>query len=317
MATQPTTRLTDPLTELRPNVAVPLAPAIARAREAFEQCVRDILAVTDAALDAEAPWRWRPSDVDDADVRYGLYRVHEILDEGVARVARECAPINDATTPAVPRLATATAARWELRGALAGFGPDAWDADPGNAEWSIRRTMGHVIATQRRYSWYSAWYLTRRGEPDEGRLPADGVMPPDPDEDTEAHGPPTEVLARLGGLVDATGERFADLTDAELRTRALWATMPVTIDHRLTRLGSHFREHTIQVDKTLVMIGRAPTEAQRLARLACQAFGRLEATAFGRPAGDRAAIVEEAAAEAARTAASVKAAASAASTTSA
>jgi hypothetical protein len=47
-------------------------------------------------------------------------------------------------------------------------------------------------------------------------------------------------------------------------------------------MASHLREHTIQVEKTLAMLGRAPSEPQRLARLVLAAFGRAEATAFGR-----------------------------------
>jgi DinB family protein len=301
------TTITDPLDDLRPNRSVEVAPAILRSRESFTGCIDDILAVPDASL--EDRWRWRPNDEDDADVRYGLYRIHEVLEEAIARIARDGATSDKRIALAVPRLATATTARWELRGALAGFEPDTWDADPGNAEWSVRRTVGHVVGTQRRYNWGTAWYVSRRGSPDEGRPPPEGVVPPDPDEDAEAEGSPADVLARFDALVDAAAERFADLDEAGLQTPARWSGLPVTVDFRLGRFGSHMREHTIQIDKTLVMVGRSPSEAQRLARLACQAFGRLEATAFARTAGKRAAIVEEAATDVAALAASVRSAA--------
>ena len=54
---------------------------------------------------------------------------------------------------------------------------------------------------------------------------------------------------------------------------------------RLWRQSSHLQEHTIQVDKTLVMLGRTPLEAERLARLALRAYGRLEASVYALPAG--------------------------------
>ena len=45
------------------------------------------------------------------------------------------------------------------------------------------------------------------------------------------------------------------------------------------------REHTIQVEKTLAMLGRRPTEVDRLVRLLLAAYGRLEAVVSGMPAG--------------------------------
>jgi hypothetical protein len=41
------------------------------------------------------------------------------------------------------------------------------------------------------------------------------------------------------------------------------------------------REHTIQVEKTLVMLDRPTTEVERLVRLILEAYGRLEETVFG------------------------------------
>jgi hypothetical protein len=60
----------------------------------------------------------------------------------------------------------------------------------------------------------------------------------------------------------------------------------VTIDFRLGRYGSHIREHTVQVDKTLAMLDRRPTEVERLVRLILATYGRLEARFVGRPTGE-------------------------------
>ena len=61
--------------------------------------------------------------------------------------------------------------------------------------------------------------------------------------------------------------------------------MHIPIDFRLGRYGSHIREHTIQVDKTLAMIGRQPTEVERVVRLILESYGRLEALFVGRDGG--------------------------------
>jgi DinB family protein len=306
--------LSDPLTELMLAPPIPMTPALDRARRSFAAAVVDMLAVPDAAL--EGPWRWRPDDALDADVRYGLYRIHESLEEAVAAVARGRSTQPDPVAPAVPRLAGATQARWALHGAIAPLRADDLDADPGSGEWTVRRTVGHTVASQRGYGWGSAWFLSRAGLPDAGEYPPDGVMPPDPDEDAEGAGGPAEILARLDSLLDAFAARFGALDEAALAVPGRWSGLPVTIDFRLGRLGSHIREHTIQVDKTLVMIGRPAREVERLVRLASESFGRLEGTVFARPAADverafsvgssAASIVEAAGADAARLARSVR-----------
>jgi len=301
------------MTELLPST-IPPPPSIARARRSLTGAITDMLAVQDAAL--EGAWRWRADDPDDADVRYGLYRIHEALEEAVAAVARGRA--NDGAervAPAVPKLATATLARWALHGALAPLTTAEIDADPGGGEWSVRQTLGHVVASQRSYGWTSAWFLSRAGTPDAGKRLPDGALP-ELDEDAEGLGTVAEVRARLDGLLDAAAERFGALDEDALEVPGRWSGLPVTIDFRLGRLGSHIREHTVQIDKTLVMIGRPLSEVERIVRLAAESFGRLEATVFARPGADveraftdgsnAGSLVEAGATEAARLARSVR-----------
>ena len=85
----------------------------------------------------------------------------------------------------------------------------------------------------------------------------------------------TDVSARLDDVVDANIAAFAALDDAALRVDARWAGLHIPIAFRLGRYGSHIREHTIQLDKTLVMIGRQPTEVERIVRLILGSYGLL------------------------------------------
>ena len=55
--------------------------------------------------------------------------------------------------------------------------------------------------------------------------------------------------------------------------------MPVRF--RLHRFDSHMRQHTIQVQKTLDMLGRRPNEARRLLRLIYNALAKVEAARLG------------------------------------
>jgi hypothetical protein len=177
-------------------------------------------------------------------------------------------------------------ARWELHGVLAPLDDSTWDADPGGGEWTIRRTVGHIIGSQRSYGWYNAWYLRQGVVGVEVERPSEDSFPPEPTEDEEAAGAPAVVLARLDDVVDANAGATAGLDRAAMGVSARWSGVPVTIDFRLGRYGSHIREHTVQVDKTLVMLDRRPTETERLVRLILATYGRLEARFVGRPTGE-------------------------------
>jgi hypothetical protein len=277
----------DPLVELAPAPPIPFHPVIAAARTDLLASLGDVLAIPDGAL--EGPWRWRPADEIDTDVRYGIYRLHERLEEAIAAIERGRAGAPTAAAsggPAVPPLAAATEARWDLHGVLLPLGPAELDEPPGGGEWTVRRTLGHVITSQRSYGWFSAWFLHRAGQPDAGEYPPDGTLPPDGDEEEDGQGSPEEVRARLDGLVDEAIEAYAGIDAGQLAVAGRWSGLPVTVDFRMGRLGSHIREHTVQVDKTLAMLGRVPTEAERLARLVAATYGRLEGLVIGRAAAE-------------------------------
>ena len=271
---------------------IEVAPAVLAARAALAGAAGDLLAIPDSALEKAWPWRG-----EEADVRYGLYRLLESLDEA--------------------------AARWDLHGLLAGLPPDLFDADPGGEDWSIRRTLGHVLSSQRGYADFTAWWLARsQDDPDYPRFVPDDVAAAArlPDEDTAALGSASEISARLDELLDAAAGRLGALTDDELGRRARWSGIALDVGFRIGRWSSHLVEHTLQVDKTLVMLGRHPTELERLVRLIHASWGRLEALVFPMPpealkARSRAqpqtaaAIISGLAADLAATATSVRAAA--------
>jgi hypothetical protein len=268
---------------------VAATPSIGAARQAFNAAIAEMLAVPDAEL--EAPWRWRPDDQIDADVRYGLYRIPEALEEAVAAIARGRAGpegVAEPMAPAVPPLAAATVARWALHGVLAPLTPAELDADPGGGEWSIRLVLGHTIASQRAYGWGTAWWLANPHDASDPGLPErvpEEVWSAMPDEaTTEAEGSLADLRSRLDAVLELATERLAGCPDERLGQGARWSGFPVTIAFRLGRWSSHIREHTIQVEKTLVMLGRAPTEPERLARNLLAAYGRAESTVFGRAA---------------------------------
>ncbi|MDP9266294.1 MAG: hypothetical protein M3O91_09305 [Chloroflexota bacterium] len=77
------------------------------------------------------------------------------------------------------------------------------------------------------------------------------------------------------------------MSEEELDVPAwFWETEPMPVRFRLHRFEEHLRQHTIQLEKTLVGIGHPPTEAERLVRLVHNALGEMEALSLGAPEVD-------------------------------
>lgn len=287
----PLTRYTDPAWER------PMPTALLAARADVMATIRDLATITDAQL--ATPWVWKSGSEDE--IRYGFYRIYEDFElAGTDAEAAIRASSHDRGR-AAEIIAPSTAARWELQGVLIQLPDAAWDADPGGGEWTVRQTLGHVIAGQRGYGAATAWWQAQS-------LPADDNLPTErppfweelPEDEEESVGSPAEVRARLDEILDRTTERLAGLPPDRLPLGTRWAGFPVDIGFRLGRWSSHFREHTIQVEKTMVMIGHTPTEVDRLIRLIFGAWGRAEAAVYGSADGAEGIAALEAAAAGAR-----------------
>jgi hypothetical protein len=292
----------DPLAHYTDDAWVrPIPDALLAARRDVTAAVADLATIRDA--DLTKPWAWRPQG--EYELRYGFYRIFEEFERaGVdAQGALRAAGIERGR--AADLIAPATAARWDLHGILVQLPDAAWDVDPGNEEWTVRRTVGEIIGAQRGYAAVTAWWQAQA-------LPVDASLPTErppvydgmPTDEEEAVGTPAEVRAHLDEIFDRSTERLAGLPAERLAYGTRWVGFAVDIAFRLGRWSSHTREHTIQVEKTLVMIGHAPTEVDRLIRLILAEWGRAEAVVYGAvdaEAGIR--VLAEAAADARATAA--------------
>jgi hypothetical protein len=260
-----------------PGPTVPVARSVGQLRDSLAQATLDLSLIRDASL--ETGWRWGD---DEADVRYGLYRCIEAIDDAAVEVARILRDTGGRRTPSAARIAGATAARWDLHGLLATMDSADLDRHPAATDWTVRETLGHIVGGQRAYGWFTAWWASR--PPDE---PVPDSIPPAvvaasglPDEDTEGSGTLTEVRARFDAVLDLAAGRSAHLDDEGIARPARWAGIPVTVGFRLGRWSSHLVEHTLQIDKTMALLGRSPSEVGRLIRLIHAAHGRLEAHVF-------------------------------------
>lgn len=256
---------------------VPPLPEVLHARESLRVAADRLLAIDDADLPRR--WMWRDDPNGRAELRYGFYRTAELLDAAAGRVAAALEAAGTERTAGSRHLAQATAARWELHGALAGLSDADLDRSAGD-EWTLRQTLGHIVNVQRAYGSFTAWWHARAAEPDFPAEVPDGVGEGFPEEEADARGSLEEIRLRLDAVIDTAAGRLGRFDDDDLAVQARWAGYPVDVGFRLGRMASHLREHTVQIDKTLVLIDRQPREVDRLVRLVHAAFGRMEAAAF-------------------------------------
>jgi DinB superfamily len=285
-----------------PALVRPLPGALAVARADVLAAARDLLAIPESAL--TKPWAWRPGS--EEEVRYAAYRAGEALEQAEIE-ARTLAFSNDPGESQAARIVgPTTAARWDLHGLLVPLGETLLDADPGGGEWSLRLVLGHTIGSQRGYAWTAAWVQAHGFDATDRaaqvRVPEAFFDSMPDDQTTEAMGSLADLRARLDAILDLSSERLAGTPDELLQIPTRWSGFPVTLGFRYGRWSSHIREHTIQAEKTLALLGHIPSEPDRLVRLVLSAYGRAEAVVFGRETGDAAvARVAEGAAEVRRT----------------
>lgn len=263
----------------------PIPEALLAARRDVLTAVSDLATLTDA--DMEREWGWRGDS--EIELRYAFYNVLEAFERAGIDAAKALRIDGTGRGRTAELIAPATAARWDLQGLLLQLPDAAWDAKPGGEEWTVRETMGHIIAGQRGYAAVTAWWQAQA-------LPADVNLPkainlpmarPNhiydalPSEEEEASGTPAEVRARLDEVLDQSTERLAGLPADRLAFGTRWVGFALDIGFRLGRWSSHLREHTVQVEKTLFTLGHAPTEVDRLIRLILAEWGRAEAVVYG------------------------------------
>lgn len=264
------------LRDLDPG-SVPIPQPLANARESLARATSDLRSISD--LDLEREWGWIGEG--EGDVRSAFYLAVQSLEGARGSITRALvaagAPVEETWGP----LAAATEARWDLHGLLAALDEDILDVDPGGGEWTVRATLAHILASQRAYAWVSAWWLERRDTVDLPPQAPEELIAQLPTSEEQGSGGLKEIRARLDALVDLGNELWHGVAQETLAVRARWSGFPVTVGFRLGRWAPHLEEHTVQVEKTLGMLGRAPSEVDRLVRLVHRAFGRMEGPAFG------------------------------------
>jgi len=245
--------------------------------QAVEELVRATVWLSDE--DMGRAWEW--GEYKEEGLRFALLMTHHELRDLAVRLAarREREP-----SQAGRILGQYHQAYRDLTGVLAAMRTEDLDRIPAEGEWPLRETLGHLLGTEYAFLTVNRFGLERRragktGEP--------------PDEEWNAFRAPfaaarDAALTRLDtaaieGIRNAFFDvhvrvlrELGDISDAEIEAEAWFWDGAMPLRFRLHRFEEHLRQHTVQLDKTLAAIGRAPTEAQRLVRNVYNALAEVE-----------------------------------------
>jgi DinB family protein len=244
--------------------------------QAVEALVRRTVTLSDADIGRE--WKW--GVYDEEGLRFALLMTHHELRDLAVRLAA----LRPARTQAQAILAQYHQAYRDLTAVLAAVRTEDLDRAPAQGEWPVREVCDHMLGAEYGFLRVCRIALERHragkaGEPteDEWKAASAPYM--------AARDAATKPLASAG--IEAIRNAFfdihvrnlrelGDITDAEIDLESFFWDSAMPIRFRLHRFEEHLRQHAIQLDKTLVGIGRSPTEAQRLVRNIYNALADVE-----------------------------------------
>ncbi len=251
--------------------------------QAVERLVKASVHLSDTDLDRKYVWE----EYDDDGLRFALLTAHHQLREAHATVAAARLGAGMPFTEAQRILAQVHEAYRDLTGALAGVSEAELDAQPPEEQWPLREVLRHILDAEKGFlaAITIALGLVRAGKLSEP-LPSGDAFKAIRGAPEDPGGTRADALNALFRSQVAILGALDSVTDAELGTPSFfWEDKGYSIRFRMHRFEEHLRQHTIQVDKTLIAMGHPPTEAERLVRNLYNALAGVESVAAGSEAG--------------------------------
>ena len=257
--------------------------SLSQAVDLFARTTRDA-----SAADLERPWAW--GDYDSEGVRFAHFRVYEELRALAISIAAARAVAGRTPTQAHLILTQYHVAFCDLRAALLGLSDDDASRAPADGEWPIKQVVAHIAGADIGFyvAVQHALHRSRAGDSSPAPIPGDAwdalIGLDEQSFDAVMSGPWSDLLAYHQFFHQRILDDFSPITEDELDLLSkYWENQPMSIRFRLGRFDSHMRQHTVQIDKTLITLGRAPGEAPRLLRLIYAALGEVEGAGIGAP----------------------------------
>ena len=244
-----------------------MANGIERLNQAVEYFAA--AALTLKADDLDEPWQW--GDYNEG-VRFIFFRVYETLRKLAADLSVESQAGQTTKAKAKKIMAQYNTAYWDLQAVLLPVDDILAEQSYDEQEWSIWKVLSHIVEAELAFLTSNADALKQRRA---------GVQNPayisdaswqaleeeDPFFQISNNGPTSALISYYRQLHDQVLSTFINVTDKELETPVwYWESKPMSLQFRLHRFDSHLRQHTVQVENTLVMLGKNPNEIHRLIR---------------------------------------------------
>ena len=248
--------------------------------EAVENLVTAMLPVSEK--DLETQWIWK--DHDEEGIRFAFF----VTLQELRQLAVTLANLREQTTQAQHILGRHHVQFMDLQAAILGLTAADSEREPAEGEWPVRRIYAHILTAEINFTAVvrfalekhraGAWTLERMSDEDDTRLT--GL-------DEEAYkalinSPLEAMLAFHRKLHLEIMQEFISITDEELDLPStFWEETRFPIRHRLHRFEAHLVQHTVQIDKSMVMLGLAPGETKRLTRYIYAALAEAENMMLG------------------------------------
>ena len=252
--------------------------------------------------DLEYEWIWK--DHDEEGIRFAFF----VTLQELHHLAVTLSGLRSKPTPVQHILAQYHTAYIDLQAALLGLSVEDADRAPAEGEWSICKVYAHILRAEINFTATVRYTLekhradawTLQGMSDEDAIRLVGMSRDE--HQALLTSPLNGMLAYHRKFHSEVIHEFSTIADSELDLPStFWEETRFPIQHRLHRYEAHYAQHTVQIDKTLVAIGQAPTESKRLIRKVLVALAEAEGMMIGAEKMDDAVILETASSIAERT----------------
>jgi len=250
---------------------------LAKAVESFSSLLFPI-----SEKDLEREWIWK--DHDEEGIRFAFFVTIQELRQLAVMLASKRRPM----TQAQHILGQYHKQYVDLQAAIFGLSEEDAGRAPAEGEWSVRQVYAHILATEIGFSEVVSYALEghRAGTwkpeqmTDEDEIRITGLS--EKEYETLIGSSFKNMLEFHREFHPKIVQEFSSIKDNELELPStFWEETRFPIRHRLHRYEAHFIQHTVQIDKTLVTIGRAPSETKRLIRYLFAALAEVEANMIG------------------------------------
>src|SRR5688572_4381647 len=262
----------------------------ARLNDAVQNFTALSLPLSEPELERE--WIWK--DHDEEGIRFAFF----VTLQELRHLAVTLSTLRSKPTPAQHILSQYHSANMDLQATLLGLSNEDAERAPAEGEWPVQKAYAHILSAELNFTITvryaleghraGTWMSEKFSDPDADRLA--GIT--DDDYLALVKSPLDKMVAYHQELHQVILEEFSGITAEELELPStFWEETRFPIRHRLHRYEAHFTQHTVQIDKTLLAIGQAPSESKRLIRKIYAALAEVEGMMIGAEKMDDRAIL--------------------------